>query len=355
LEDSSVVKVMVVDDSAVVRGLWTKLLQRHADIRVVATAENGRVALDTLRRRDVDVVVLDIEMPEMDGLTAIPLILGIAPQVKILLASTFTRAGSESTVKGLTLGAADFVTKPTSGSMAQGLEIIAGELAGKVRALKRARASGAAKVALPCRPATRSQGIRAIAIGSSTGGPNALAEVLNSLPRELTVPILLVQHIPQDFTQHLADRLAKVAGRPCRIPADGDPVTEGTIYLAGGGQHMAVEARGLKVHVKQLDSPPENFCKPAVDPLFESAAGVYGQALLAVVLTGMGEDGRRGAEAVVKHEGLVLAQDEDSSVVWGMPGAVAKAGLASQVLPLKRMQSEILNLCLGDQRAVHEQ
>lgn len=351
--DNTFIRVLVVDDSAVVRGLWSKLLGQAEDIKIVATAEHGISALAALKAHAIDVVVLDLEMPEMDGLTAIPLILKDYPHVRIILASTHSRHGSKATMQGLTLGASDFVTKPHAMPLSTGLPSIANDLIGKIYVLaNRARKedAGAKATAAQGRKA-QSRGtqhaisVAAIVVGSSTGGPRALVDVLKELSAKVTVPIFIVQHIPADFTATLAEQLSKASGRPCYEARDNLTAQNGNIYLAPGGKHLELRRSGSDVKMHLVDGPPVNFCKPAVDPLFQSAAQVYGRNLLAVVLTGMGEDGKIGSFHVLKQGGMVIAQDEASSVVWGMPGAVVKAGLASEVLSLQSIKPRLEEYC----------
>jgi two-component system, chemotaxis family, protein-glutamate methylesterase/glutaminase len=335
-------RVMVVDDSALVRGLWARLIDVEADLRVVASAWNGRAALDILRRKQVDVVLLDIEMPEMDGLSALPLILEEHPGTQVIMASTLTARGAEVTVKALSLGAADYVTKPQASGGGHDMKAVGSELIQKIRALSgRSRpsaetASPAGAVATSWKPAGRTSRMapRAVALTSSTGGPNALTTVLSQLPAEFPLPILIVQHMPPLFTAMLADRLAKASGRPCSEAKDGDPVRPGHAYVAPGDKHMTVREELGQAVIRLVDGPPENFCRPSADPLFRSMAEVYGASLLGVVLTGMGQDGLEGARAVSAAGGRIVVQDEATSVVWGMPGAVAQAGLANAVMPL---------------------
>jgi two-component system chemotaxis response regulator CheB len=340
------IRVLLVDDSTVVRGTLRRILEREPDIDVVGSAENGRVAVSTLGSHPADVVLLDIEMPEMDGITALPLLLRACPGVKVVMASTLTMRGAKVTLEALSLGAADYIAKPTTLRQGSGIDTIAEDVIRKVRAL--GGKGGAVLHEAP--PATRGPVHpsvvvpRVLAIGSSTGGPAALSAVLRGLPPQFTLPILVTQHMPPTFTAMLAEHLGKDGRRPSQQARDGQPVLAGQIYVAPGDYHMVVEGgRGSGVlRLNQL--PPENFCRPAVDPLFRSVAAAYGPATLAVVLTGMGEDGRRGGEAVVDAGGTVVAQDEATSVVWGMPGAVVRAGLAAAVLPLGEIAKHVAHL-----------
>lgn len=333
------VKVMVVDDSAVIRGIWARLVDAEPDLRVVASAGNGRAAVDVLRRREIDVIVLDIEMPEMSGLEALPLLLAERPGVRVVMASSLTRKGAEVTVAALSLGAADYVTKPAA-SERDSMAAVGRDLVRKIRALagRTPAARSRPTTTRPVAPAPFRVGparpVQAIAIASSTGGPNALTTVLSALPRDFPLPILVVQHMPPLFTTMLAERLQRAGSRPCIEAVDGTAVRTGTTYVAPGDYHMEVRSDGAGVSLRLTQSPPVNFCRPAADPLFRSMARVYGDGLLAVVLTGMGQDGLAGARAVVEAGGTVIAQDQATSIVWGMPGAVSNAGLAREILPL---------------------
>lgn len=354
------VRVMVVDDSTVVRGLLGRIVDSQPDMRVVCSAPNGRSALDLLRHREVDVVLLDVEMPEMDGLEALPRILEMRPGARVVMASSLTRQGAVTTLRALSLGAADYVTKPSALQASRGMEAISAELVGKVRALGRAaRASRPGAPPSPAAPAVPLRGglartappdaaepFRVLAVASSTGGPNALAAVLGGLPPDFPLPIVVVQHMPPLFTAALAERLQRDAGRPCAEVRHGEPLVPGRTYVAPGDRHAVVASAGGGEAVLRLDDgPPENFCRPAADPMLRSVAAFFGPAALALVLTGMGEDGLRGCREVVARGGRVVAQDEATSVVWGMPGAVAGAGLASAVLPLDGIARHLRHLC----------
>ncbi len=338
------IRVMVVDDSAVVRGFLSRIVEREPDMRVVAAAWHGRAALDVLRRKTVDVILLDIEMPEMDGLEALPLILEAHPEVRVLMASSLTRKGAHVAIKALSLGAADYVEKPKAGS---GLEGISADLVRKVRALGNRLALGREASPAPNAPETaRTRSWRGVpeivAITSSTGGPHALRKLLSALPVDLPLPIVVVQHMPPLFTKMLAERLQSVTGRPCKEAEDGEPILGGTTYVAPGGFHLEIDrtAGGPVARLNQREQV--NFCRPAADPLFESLSRVYGANVVAAVLTGMGHDGRDGCRAIQHAGGYVVAQDQETSVVWGMPGAVTAAGLADTVLPLDQIAGHIM-------------
>jgi len=367
-----VIRVMVVDDSAVIRGLFTRAIEKDPEIKVVASVGDGRMAVDSLKRHDVDVVVLDVEMPVMDGLTAVPLLIGVKPGLPIIMASTLTRKNAEVSLRALSLGAKDYVTKPSTTSELTSAASFQVELVNKIRALagnrrgprpatptpvRASAASGAAAhheaapTARPARSTTitlRPAGTEfpeVLAIGSSTGGPQALFNVLGQLPKELRQPILITQHMPATFTTILAEHLTRVSARACGEAKDGETIEPGRIYLAPGDFHMVVEgnAPGKRV-LRLLKTPPENFCRPAVDPMLRSLADSYGRRVLVTILTGMGYDGQKGAERIVQAGGTVIAQDEASSVVWGMPGAVALSGLCSAVLPIGDIRPYLLRV-----------
>ncbi len=347
-------RVMVVDDSAVIRGLLTRFLEADPAVSVVASVSNGQMAIDKLGRTDVEIVVLDIEMPVMDGMTALPLILKKKPGVQVLMASTLTRKNAEVSLRALSLGAADYVSKPSSTSEIHSADAFKNELTAKVKAIAEAGRGGRGcaprpATAGPAAPAKKSllspsgpvslrrQPIQCpdlIAIGSSTGGPQALFKVLGDLGGSVPQPILITQHMPATFTSLLAGHISKASNAPCNEAKDGDPIRPGHIYLAPGDFHMIAE-RGESGNVVRLtQTERENYCRPAVDPMLRSLAPLYGSRLLVIVLTGMGSDGCQGAQAVVAAGGSVIAQDEETSIVWGMPGAVTTAGVCSAVLPL---------------------
>lgn len=339
------IRVLVVDDSAVVRGLISRQLNAETGIGVVATAANGELALAELARRPVDVVVLDIEMPVMDGLTALAEIVARYPAVKVVMASTLTRRNAEISMKALHLGASDYVAKPETGLGAA--EAFRHELASKIKALSSRPSAGAARtpppapapaVAPPPSP-TRAPRTRpnVILIGASTGGPPALLKLFTALRGAVQQPILLTQHMPPTFTALLAEQLARAGDRPCAEARDGDRIEAGRCYIAPGGWHMTVAREGAVPTLRLNQDPPENFCRPAVDPLFRTAAQVFGSGALGVILTGMGADGAHGCEALSRAGGHFIVQDEASSVVWGMPGAAAATGLATGILPLDQI------------------
>ncbi|MGE0744942.1 MAG: chemotaxis response regulator protein-glutamate methylesterase [Rhodospirillales bacterium] len=356
--DNAPYRVMVVDDSAVIRGIFRRTLEDDPAIKVVATAGNGQAAIDALKGQEIDVIVLDIEMPVMDGLTALPKLLKAAPNVKVIMASTLTRENADISLKALSLGAADYIPKPTSKLEIHSAKNFQRDLRDKVRALGarrrgETRRSGRVDASPAARPAQAAIALRApakvapriLAIGSSTGGPQALVRVLGELRGNLDLPIVVTQHMPKTFTAILAEHLTKASGRTCAEAVDGEPIVAGRVYVAPGDQHMEV-APGPNAQpvIRLTRNPPENFCRPAVDPMFRSLAAVYGGKVLAVVLTGMGQDGLDGGKALAQAGATLIAQDEASSVVWGMPGAVANAGLCAAVLPLGEIAAKVRNL-----------
>lgn len=359
-------RVMVVDDSAVARGIVTRTLEEEAGIKVVASVPNGLMALKTIERQEIDIVILDIEMPELDGLAALPRLLEIKPDLKVIMVSSASQRDAEISLKTMAMGAADYVAKPKAGL--GGAESFRVELVSKVKAhgayvsqetgkkSKSPQPRPVSKVQVKT-PATTPQTARklsrpdAIAIGSSTGGPQALAEVLKDIDPALRQPILVTQHMPATFTALLAEHMTRYSGRPAAEARDGEPLEDGRIYIAPGGKHMLVEPRAAGGLILRLDDgPPENSCKPAVDPMLRSLARHYKERLLAVILTGMGSDGLKGCQTVLEEGGRVLAQDRESSVVWGMPGAVAQAGICEEILPLQKMGPAIARIAAGEEK-----
>lgn len=351
-------RVMVVDDSAVIRGLLTRALESDPSIKVVTTVGNGQLAIDALGRpdSDIEVIVLDIEMPVMDGITALPRLLQTKPGIAVIMASTLTLKGASVSMKAMSLGASDYVPKPTTTGAISAATDFKTELVGKVKswaqANRRKRGIAApsptsgteAPPAAPKRlyggqpiklrdmpPLLRPE---CLAIGSSTGGPQALFKVFQAMGKISHLPVFVTQHMPATFTTILAEHLGQASGMPSAEAKDGEAVVPGRIYVAPGDFHMVVDGNATQRVVRLNKNPPENFCRPAVDPMLRSIAKAYGNKTLFVMLTGMGQDGLKGAQELTNVGGTVIAQDEPSSVVWGMPGAVASAGLCSAVLPL---------------------
>jgi two-component system chemotaxis response regulator CheB len=364
---------MVVDDSVVIRGLIARWLESEPDMVVAASLRTGLDAVNQIERVNPDVAVLDIEMPDLDGISALPLLLAKKRNLIIIMASTLTRRNAEISFKALSLGASDYIPKPESTREAGAAEIFRHDLVQKIRhlgakvrraavapsspplapALDRPREARlpAAPVAHPqlMRRAFSMQAPRVLLIGSSTGGPQALMTLVTELgPVIDRFPVLITQHMPPTFTTILAEHLARSSHRPAHEAVDGEIVKAGQIYLAPGGRHMRVVRHGAEAAIALDDGPPINFCRPAVDPLFTSAIDVWHGGVLALVLTGMGSDGMRGGKEIVATGGSVIAQDEASSVVWGMPGAAANAGICAAILPLDQIAPKLVRLFSGD-------
>jgi two-component system chemotaxis response regulator CheB len=348
--------------------MLSEMLSRDPAIESVSTASNGKIALARIPQVNPDAIILDVEMPEMDGLQTIAALRRFNKTLPVIMFSTVTARGASATLDAMALGANDYVTKPSSRSGTVGqLGLVYQDLIDKIKAHCRfdlnpangklsdsapspGRASGIIApppitlpgLHLPILKPTISEPVEAIAIGVSTGGPNALAALLPSFPSDLAVPVFIVQHMPRLFTKLLAERLSSKAQIPVDEACPGDVVAAGRAWLAPGDYHMVVKRIGTKVIIQTNHNSPENSCRPAVDPLFRSVAETYGSRALGVIMTGMGQDGLRGCEAIRARGGQVLVQDEASSVVWGMPGFVARAGLAEKVVPLSELGGEIL-------------
>lgn len=393
---------MIVDDSLVVRGIIRRILEEHPRIRVTITAANGQVAIDELKNKSVDVTILDIEMPVMDGITALPKLIAIAPHMSIIMASTLTQRNADISMKALSLGAADYIPKPsTTEEENNDLEVFGKTLISKVLALgevTRSRKAPPPATTQPPMPVSTPSVSRpspvsgtpadptpskfipmamvkaapavstnlntpketspytllpassikpeAIAIGSSTGGPQALLTLFGSIKGHIPqVPIFITQHMPAMFTKILADQLSTSTGRPCIEGKEGDKVKADHIYVAPGNFHMVIAQKYDGYYINLNQEAPENFCRPAADPMLRSLAKCYGNKLLAVILTGMGSDGAKGCRTVVDAGGSIISQDEASCVVWGMPRAIAEQGLSSAILPLMNIGPEITKRC----------
>jgi two-component system chemotaxis response regulator CheB len=312
-------------------------------VTVVAKVANGQLAVEELKRTRADVVVLDIEMPVMDGMTALPLLLRVDPGIRVIMASTLTTRGADIAMRAMRLGAADYVPKPSSiGTV--GDDRFQRELLEKVKGLARLRhrtTRTAPPVALrpaPLLPA------RLLAIGSSTGGPQALFALVQGLGRQIGVPVVLTQHMPATFTPILAEHLNRLGGLPCAEAKDGEVLVNGRIYLAPGDKHLTIEGRPGGLRARLTNDPPENFCRPSVDPMLRSACAACDGRVLIAMLTGMGHDGLAGTKQIVEAGGCAIAQDEATSVVWGMPGAIAQAGLCHAVLPLQGIAPKLRDM-----------
>lgn len=360
------IRVMLADDSAVVRGMLTRMLEADPEIVVVASVGDGQMAVRSVERLGtVEVVVLDLEMPRMDGLTALPELMRADPNLQVIIASSLTLRNADISLKALAAGAKDTIPKPSSGSAINQAGDFKRDLVAKIKALGEARRRlgiapkptevrsvtvpppRLAKVAAPLKLRPMIAGpIDVIAIGSSTGGPQALFKALASLPAEMQQPILITQHMPPTFTTILAEHLARSSGRPAREGQDGEPIEKGRIYVAPGDHHMVVEARPEGNFIRLNKDAPENFCRPSVDPMVRSIVRAYGRRMLGVILTGMGQDGLKSGHALVEAGANLIAQDEATSVVWGMPGAVASAGICAAVLPIAEIGPQIQRLAL---------
>jgi len=353
------ISVLVVDDSVVVRRLVSDVLNEEQDIEVVGTAPNGRIALAKIPQLNPDLMTLDIEMPEMDGLETLRELRVAYPRLPVVMFSTLTEHGAAASLDALELGAQDYVTKPANvGSVQASMQSVREQLVPKIRSLCEAGSRSApaarpdpARIPAAAPPVTRS--VRSevrpevVVIGVSTGGPEALATVLSELPATLRVPVVVVQHMPKMFTRLLAERLDSKCALSVAEAVAGESVVPGRVLVAPGDFHLRLRRTATGVVTVIDQGTPENYCRPAVDVLFRSAAAAYGAHCLGVVLTGMGSDGTRGSRAIVDAGGQVIAQDEQTSVVWGMPGAVAAAGLATELLPLPVVASAITRHVAG--------
>ena len=391
--DEIVYRVMIVDDSAVIRGSIARAMEGESSLKVTSSLSNGDMAVKALKREPVDVIVLDIEMPIMDGLTALPLLKAVDPAVQVIMASTLTQKNAEVTLRAMSLGATDYVPKPSSTRDAEDVTNFRRELIEKVKVLgalaRRAGVRVAAEGAptpnrfiVPSAPPrqrfggatpakespaasvrgapfpviNRDQPIvlrkesiakpNVIAIGSSTGGPQALFKVIKDIGAGLPQPIVITQHMPPSFTTILAEHISRQCSVHCVEAQDNQVIEAGCYYVAPGDFHMLLESSGGQTIARLSKTPPENFCRPSVDPMLRSLVPIYGRNILTVILTGMGSDGTRGGEVVVQAGGSVIAQDEATSVVWGMPGSAAMAGICSAVLPVDEIGSYVRRIAL---------
>ena len=376
-------RVMVVDDAFVVRAMISRWVEDEPDMQIVASVRGAREAIDQMERKNPDVVILDVTMPDMDGLSALPRLLEKKRSLVVLMVSTLTRRNAEISLHALSLGAADYVPKPEGDRELMSSHSFRRELIDKIRVLGSRRKYGSAlRQTAPATAGNGSQAIhgaleeacieaagmaagaldpgsivlrpfpsrapRVLLIGASTGGPPALNAILGAIGKMIDhAPVLITQHMPPTFTTILAEHIARASGRPAAEAKDGERIRAGHIYVAPGGLHMRVARQDGAPVIALDDGPPVHFCKPAVDSLFASAAAQWGSWNLGVVLTGMGCDGALGAAQLVAAGGGIIAQDEASSAVWGMPGRVAQAGLASAVLPLDQIAPKIVRLFFG--------
>jgi two-component system chemotaxis response regulator CheB len=359
------IRVLVVDDSVVIRRVLCEALATDPAIEAVVSAADGSIALSKIPLVNPDLITLDVEMPGMSGIETLAAIRKTYPKLPVIMFSTLTERGASITLEALSLGASDYLAKPqNTGSLEQTRERIRLELIPKVKGLCRKNEEGKLPPAIRPEPrkaanvkrSAAAERVDVVAIGTSTGGPNALSVVLPALVAETPVPIVVVQHMPPLFTRLLAERLDKLSSIAIREGAEGDVLQPGHAWIAPGDFHMKLAREGKAVRLTMSQEAPQNSCRPAVDVLFESVAQVYGANALAVVLTGMGSDGVRGAQRIKEAGGQVIAQDEATSVVWGMPGQVAAAGLAEGVFPLQEIAGEIdrranRNRLLADRKA----
>lgn len=355
------INVMLVDDSSVIRGALRRIIENDPAINVIGSVPNGELAITSAKKDQPDIVILDIEMPVMDGLTALPKILEVSPNSKVIMFSTLTEKGASVTLKAFSLGAVECLVKP-SGTQAVGegsefqtqiLTLIKGLAPEEARTSNKEQPSASALAQTttsssiqlrPVDPHAKKPSL--VAIGSSTGGPQALFDVIKNF-KDFDVPILVTQHMPATFTKILAEHIEQQSGIPAFEGAEGMRVESGKVYVAPGGYHMLLDMSSGSLKIKLDDGPEENFCKPAVDPMYRSAVELFGSQVLGVILTGMGQDGLEGGRALVEKGGRLIAQDEKSSTVWGMPGAVATAGLCCEVLPLDEIGPWIRKAVLG--------
>jgi len=345
-------KVLIVDDSCVVRGVVRRTLEAEPAFRVVDSVNNGQEAIRTLERKknEIDAIILDIEMPVMDGVTALPQLRKIKPDVIILMASTLTQRNAGISLECMSKGASDYIPKPDRMGDAQVFkrELI-GKLTGLVETARNNKTFSTRKVAKPVNRPLVAPKISAtpfaVAIGSSTGGPEALATVLAGLSGKITQPVFITQHMPESFIPVLCKHLSKKTNMNVVLGEDKTLVKDKTVYVAPGNKHMEIVKQGAQPVIRLSDAPPEGFCKPAVNPMFRSVATAYQGRVLAVILTGMGSDGLKGAEPLVSAGGTLISQSEETCVVYGMPKAVEEAGLSSSVLPLKEISESIISIC----------
>ena len=345
----AIARVMVCDDLLVIRGAISRILEADPAIQVVAKVANGKIAVEEIRRASVDVVVLDIEMPVMDGLTALPLLLQADPRVRVIMASTLTTRGADIALRALRLGAADYLPKPSTIGIKRQRSLQPG-------ACRQGKGS--------CAPAHRGSSGHAgqrrdqDPPGTETAASSARNRKLDRRPTSvvhivpgfgtgLRVPVVVTQHMPPTFTPILAEHITRLGQTPCTEARDGEPLLPGHAYLAPGDRHLLVEGTRTGLRGRLTMDPPENFCRPAVDPMLRSAAAACEGRVLIAILTGMGHDGLAGTRRIVDAGGCAVGQDEATSVVWGMPGAVAQAGLCHAVLPLPKIAPRLIELLRG--------
>lgn len=357
------IRVVVIDDSVVIRRLVVQALETDPDIEVVATGANGKLGIARVEQHQPDAITMDIEMPEMNGVDAVRELRKKGSRTPIIMFSTLTERGATATLDALTAGASDYVTKPSNvGSLHESLKVVADQLIPKIKALvphkattRTTRGGVTKRPGSPVAPGQLAQAtahasfrqssvttrtdehphpIRAVVVGSSTGGPEALSTMIKSLSQPLPVPMIITQHMPPVFTRQLAARLDRLTPNTVSEASDRARLAPGHIYIAPGDYHLELSYHDNGVYTRLTQGPPVNFCRPSVDVMFRSAHTVYGPELLSVILTGMGSDGKNGAGDIAQAGGTVIVQDQQTSVVWGMPGATATAGYAHRILPI---------------------
>jgi two-component system, chemotaxis family, protein-glutamate methylesterase/glutaminase len=337
------VRVLIVDDSPVFRKLLSLALEPSSEVQIAGTAASGAMGLSRISQLHPDIITLDMDMPGMNGLQTLAEIRKLYPDLPVIMISTLTARGTPVTLDGLSLGASDYMTKPTCASPADSVMQLRRDLMPKIITLTgRIRAPSLPPPEPRARKKPGHHRIEILAIGTSTGGPNALAAVIPHLPEDFPVPVVIVQHMPPLFTSLLADRLDSQSQLSIHEAEAGQALEAGHVWIARGDYHLTLARKGAVVTLNLNQDQPENSCRPAVDVLFRSVAEVYGASVLAVVMTGMGTDGLHGAEHINKAGGQILAQDQTTSVVWGMPGAVVKAGLADKICPLPEISQEVV-------------
>ena len=364
------IRVMVVDDTLTYRSIMSKVVQAMPSLQLVDTANNGQIALDKLAKAPVDLVFLDVEMPVMDGITTLGHIKRLHPQIQVVFVSAVNRSAADVTIRALQMGALDFITKPDEGNLNDNYNALYHRLEQVVAALNaapghkmpgsqtgghtanqmvttRAASSTLAARHTPSHRRAKINPIDAVVIGVSTGGPNALSEVIPKLKNAINVPVFLVQHMPPLFTQSLAINLDRKSELTVKEAAPGEPVQAGFVYIAPGGHHMGLRKKDGQLVIDILDTPPENSCRPSVNVLFRHVCNLYGGNVLAVIMTGMGNDGQEGAEVLKKYGAYCLTQSKESCVVYGMPRAVDEAGLSDERVPLAMLAERINSLVLG--------
>lgn len=353
---SNAIRVLVVDDAIVVRRVVSEALESDPEIAVVGTASDGKIALSKIAELKPDVLILDIEMPVCDGFEVLRELRRMRSRLWIVMFSSLTQRGAEQTIEALSLGAHDYISKPTSTSahtgFRAGIQDVARHLIPKIKQFKSIRPGIALAETQKAKPKPYLGQIKTlqppevIAIGISTGGPEALAKLLPKLPKSFPLPILIVQHMPPFFTKLLAERLNSDAHIDVKEGEEGMPIRPGVAYIAPGGSHLYVHQQAGKISLALNQDPPENSCRPSADVLFRSVAELYGNRALGIIMTGMGRDGLKGLRMLKEKGGSVIAQDQATSVIWGMPAAVVNEGLAECVLPLDQIAGAMQG-CLG--------